>query len=515
MRQLARREATILKFWSNTCGGVPPAKAWLRSSYFETVPTDKDGGFALVHRRDLQELVQEKLSEDFYEESFVPNVFSFMEDYRNIIMKVSAAFRDDELKAFLFKAMGKCDPNRIVSRLLFTLKTHKAPGYVSTRLIHSGTLHPFTGVASILRTLWAREMQSWTHVVKNTTELIQRITSRSYGQRFFFVKLYLKDFYMMGDHQEMAEKTCAILEHGNVLENALGYILHCQYVGSDLFPGKVWRVTGGTGIGQTHSGELADMYFYLKVERPFSANPEVMRQHCILEYIRFRDDIFLIATDVMKWCDYHNGLKEQMGVTYKVEVDSVSWHHVNMLDVTVHKGDAYKQRGVLDVKPYSKPSEQKIPLGSNSNHPDSVHRSWPVAEIHRNPSAKLQLQCVRNGKGEHASEVFSLRPLRGSGGESCTGRVLPHLHSEAATNSQDFLAASPISRCPLTLQPGFRVEGDSRALVSARAAGTAAPSRHSHSVAEERPEPPRASSAEVALGVGLWVVLLLHFEERL
>ena len=54
-----------------------------------------------------------------------------------------------------------------------------------------------------------------------------------------------------------------------------------------------------------------------------------------------------------------------------------------MLDVTVHKGDAYKQRGVLDVKPYSKPSEQKIPLGSNSNHPDSVHRSWPVAEIHR------------------------------------------------------------------------------------------------------------------------------------
>lgn len=75
------------------------------------------------------------------------------------------------------------------------------------------------------------------------------------------------------------------------------------------------------------------------------------------------------------------------------------------------------------------------------------------------------------------------------------------MRPEAATGIACVSDASPVSLGPLKLHLGLRGarERESRALVGARVPGTAVPGRDSHCVAEERPEPPRASSAEVGL----------------
>lgn len=37
----------------------------------------------------------------------------------------------------------------------------------------------------------------------------------------------------------------------------------------------------------------------------------------------------------------------------------------------------------MSTKPYVKPTEQKVPLGTHSAHADSIHQSWPIANVLR------------------------------------------------------------------------------------------------------------------------------------
>ena len=49
----------------------------------------------------------------------------------------------------------------------------------------------------------------------------------------------------------------------------------------------------------------------------------------------------------------------------------------------MYKGDDFPATGRLRFKPFTKASEQKVPLCPSSGHAAHVHRAWPRAEISR------------------------------------------------------------------------------------------------------------------------------------
>eukprot|EP00969_Alexandrium_andersonii_P178040 7872630-Alexandrium_andersonii.AAC.1 len=62
------RHAKHARAYSNYNEAVHYAFAWLRGAPYKAIPTDKDGGFALVRTSDLRQLMEEKLNSPAYEE---------------------------------------------------------------------------------------------------------------------------------------------------------------------------------------------------------------------------------------------------------------------------------------------------------------------------------------------------------------------------------------------------------------------------------------------------------------
>ena len=111
--------------------------------------------------------------------------------------KLAKAVGDDGLRSFAFKAVGRSKPGRLVSNLLYTIKTHKGKCDVSFRLIHSGALHPFAAGSGVLRQELKASLAPLGHLVRSTDELLQRLRSRKFPEGCQSVKLDIKDFHCL------------------------------------------------------------------------------------------------------------------------------------------------------------------------------------------------------------------------------------------------------------------------------------------------------------------------------
>ena len=60
-------------------------------------------------------------------------------------------------------------------------------------------------------------------------------------------------------------------------------------------PTRLWRVVEGSGQGLLHSGDVADVALYVKSEASWATVDNVKKQHNIIDYMRYRDDVLIIA----------------------------------------------------------------------------------------------------------------------------------------------------------------------------------------------------------------------------
>ena len=65
---------------------------------------------------------------------------------------------------------------------------------------------------------------------------------------------------------------------------------------SDPDETPVYKVMVGSGMGQLCSDECSSSSFYIKAEKSFALDPVVRRRYGIMEYLRFKDDILVIAS---------------------------------------------------------------------------------------------------------------------------------------------------------------------------------------------------------------------------
>ena len=180
-----------------------------------------------------------------------------------------------------------------------TVKSHKGPGYVTFRNIHSLASYSLEGLSQ-----WAaRELRVWlhtrSHLLKDTRQFVKLMNTKCAKPDETLYRLDAKEFFMSGRHPELVDAGIASLPEGqrrDCLRRVLEFLLDNQYVKSRALPGRLWKVEEGSGMGLAHSGDLCDAALDSLAET-WSTDPVVLREHGIRLYVRFRDDIFFIGSD--------------------------------------------------------------------------------------------------------------------------------------------------------------------------------------------------------------------------
>ena len=130
-------------------------------------------------------------------------------------------------------------------------------------------------------------------------------------------------------------------------------------------------------MGLPHSGDLADYVLFSKSERQWAMLPQVLVDHSVLGFWRFKDDGIFFANGT----GYLSFFNEYMrrAEPFAIKVEEISRRSVSFLETTVQICPS----GRVLTLPYVKESSLLMPLSSVSGHPEHTHRSWPEAVCRR------------------------------------------------------------------------------------------------------------------------------------
>jgi len=167
------------------------------------------------------------------------------------------------------------------------------------------------------------------------------------------------------------------------VSHALHILLEHQYVQLQPSADRIFKCVCGTGMGLIHSGGVASLSFYTRVEKSLLSQP-MREEYGILAYYRYHDDIWVATMCNDSLRRMYNQMKSSASY-FKLKCTAVSQRQVSFLDVCVYREQYTLSNGhwhsFLQVMPA--PPKEVIPLWENSGHHHAVHKAWPKAVIHR------------------------------------------------------------------------------------------------------------------------------------
>ena len=366
----------------------------LRESQLEFMPTDKDGGFAVARSDSMQQVCVEYLESPAFRE--VPFAEYIGEDscyeYMESCRVVSDHFDDKLLYRNL--TSGLRDRSKLFATLKYTCKSHKPQGKVVFRPLHTAPSHPFLAGMRLVSEVVDRKLSTLPHLVKNTDELQKLLNSTAVPSDARLIKLDVKDFYNSGKHENLIKYTvmCADDPVYNGVDNAsfrgpfkvlLKTLLDNQFVVSAHAPRRTFKCVQGSGQGIACSGSISDATFYHMVEEPFALRKSIRRKFRVYVYVRFRDDIFLALGGTAETRLAFVNRMRKLSSEFELGMDAFSLQQVEMLDLTIYKGERHRRCQRLDFKIFEKSTSIWVPLSPTSAHAPSVHRMWPVMQARR------------------------------------------------------------------------------------------------------------------------------------
>ena len=371
----------------------------LKDGPLAAVPTDKDGGFALVTKKSASSIHESILESKLYKEVHIgaPKDQYWLNQLDEIAFAVQKLEHEPRLASNIlrWKRVGS-----LCSRLITTCKTHKPKGEVSFRNVHSSLAPAMGGLSTWIAYQFRAELEKLDHLVKDSRELVQKLSKLEATSNCYFMKLDIKDFFMSGNPVNLTDDASKLLPRGArkaLVSRALLHILSCQFVTSKQqeLQGRVWQVQQGTGMGLKHSGETADAALAVKSEINYACKRAVMEAHNILAFFRFRDDVLLIASDKNNRSLTRKYVKRYIELSdyFRVLCEEVSSTKITMLDIEVSiRGNKFI------TAPTWKPTSLGIPLCTSSAHPKKVHEGWPIALIRRLGPLSSNLQNALRAK---------------------------------------------------------------------------------------------------------------------
>ena len=169
---------------------------WLKTNNLHVALSDKDGGFVLVDNGDISSLVVEKLAEPHYSRVCAQdfNTANFKLVLHRNIRSIADAFDDKDLGKHLHRQLSSGDWSKVVGKVLFTIKTHKDPGDVSCRIIHSGTGNPTAPLAKFLVFFLRGHISKLPHLFGSSEHLLKDVQSRRFPNNIGFYEFDTADF---------------------------------------------------------------------------------------------------------------------------------------------------------------------------------------------------------------------------------------------------------------------------------------------------------------------------------
>jgi hypothetical protein len=365
-------------------GFVKHSLRWLKGHDLRVEVSDKDGVFVVLPRPLAISLARRELSKSHYRAVGAANLEpAFRVAKRGLIAVARHLDRVSSVWAAEVRSKADtADEDSIVCRLQCTVKTHKP--VVSLRMVHSSTLSIFNAIGGVINRMLDPLLRSCDFLALGSDDAAQKIRGTVVNPRSILLKFDVKDFYLAGDHALIASTVSDWFpdtKSRKFMFEALSLTLANQFVGefdSSEQRDVVYHVQTGSGIGMKHAGAVADACFARLVELPLRAEFSNLG---VRKYVRFRDDVLVILDDITYTPAFKKAFIGRASKFCEVTVDSFSLIAANFLDFSVRKPKAGS--GVVSFQPYVKSTARHIPLGSDSYHSWSTHRSWPLAECQR------------------------------------------------------------------------------------------------------------------------------------
>ena len=389
---------------ANVCPIDKAAHAWLLHSEYTAVPTDKQGGFCLVRVSDLASAQSDILAGPWYREvsanTLTPEYWknSLVPAYRRIVKEIVDI--DDRCTTSMLCGSLAGGLDKFCSVLTHTVKTHKDPGKVGFRPVHSSCNHAFTGVMAWLNLITGVAISKHKHVLHSSDDLIRDLNTFRPVQDMVFVHWDLKDFFMQGSTDFLVFHSSLVIpiKYRAVFRRALTFVLDNQYVRSRLIPNRLWKVVTGSGMGLKCSSNIADAAFLHAVELCGIglAIRRSQERSGLIFYRRFRDNLLMV---------FHPNFVKIKSILCKLEnsdpytgeVEEASPGGVSYLDLNIHVDQKYH---TVLYSPNVKPTALSSVLSIYSAHPSSVHGAWLKAYLLRLRKNSASIEWFHSFKDE-------------------------------------------------------------------------------------------------------------------
>ena len=115
-----------------------------------------------------------------------------------VVQKAFDSKEDGLCRWFMNKIRSNDATKYYCSKVLINIKTHKDPGSVVPRIIHSCVSHPYESVGRFIAKRMREYLNTLRHLYNTTDTMLADITAQTYPSTAKISKVDIKDFYMEG-----------------------------------------------------------------------------------------------------------------------------------------------------------------------------------------------------------------------------------------------------------------------------------------------------------------------------
>ena len=172
------------------------AIAWLRKGSIGALPTDKDGGFALLPKVQIQRQFAQIVNSVHYVR--IPWSFELDKelfcDFSLLIQKLGRLLKDEEWVRSMLHDGKTRGTGGMISRMGATVKTHKPPGEVALRAIHQSHTSPMKPAMKWVAGIMSPVIKSIPFLLRDSAHLTSILKKTTISSECQLWKIDVKDF---------------------------------------------------------------------------------------------------------------------------------------------------------------------------------------------------------------------------------------------------------------------------------------------------------------------------------
>jgi hypothetical protein len=345
---------------------------------------DKGGMITVMDRTQYTTEANRQLSNDQYYQLLSENPLNEVMDHLNIHLTILHG--RGHLSESLYKYL---DPfqngNDKIAAIYFLPKIHKQPPTTGRPIVSlCGT--PLERPAEIIDQFLLPIVREQNTFTKDTADIIEKITNYPLSQNCILCTWDVSSMYTNISHEEAESSIREVLkthwhkfaQNGMITLRGVLDLLHLILKDNVFeFDGKYYRQNFGVSMGSKCSPEIADIVM-------FNLETELLSKYGknIAFWQRYRDDIFFIWTDTVENLKLMEVEANKLHSSLKFE-QNYSKDSVDFLDITIFKGERFRQIGILDTKIFTKPTNKFQYLDRTSAHRASVFKALIKGELIR------------------------------------------------------------------------------------------------------------------------------------